>query len=53
MEMDIERLLVLEVARVTEHAALAASRLAGMGNCSKFRGKSCGNNRFSHNPGSC
>lgn len=31
MEMDIERLLVLEVARVTEHAALAASRLAGMG----------------------
>ncbi|MCS7059077.1 MAG: class II fructose-bisphosphatase [Meiothermus sp.] len=29
--MDIERLLVLEVARVTEQAALAASRLAGMG----------------------
>jgi len=30
-EMDIERLLVLEIARVTEQAALAASRLAGMG----------------------
>ncbi|WP_027882790.1 class II fructose-bisphosphatase [Meiothermus rufus] len=29
--MDIERLLVLEVARVTEQAALAASRWAGMG----------------------
>ncbi|MER3462557.1 MAG: fructose-bisphosphatase class II, partial [Armatimonadota bacterium] len=29
--MDIERLMVLEVARVTEQAALAASRLAGMG----------------------
>lgn len=29
--MDIERLLVLEVARVTEQAALRASRLAGMG----------------------
>ncbi|RMH54863.1 MAG: class II fructose-bisphosphatase [Deinococcus-Thermus bacterium] len=29
--MDIERLLVLEIARVTEQAALAASRLAGMG----------------------
>ncbi|MER3554276.1 MAG: fructose-bisphosphatase class II [Meiothermus sp.] len=29
--MDIERVLVLEVARVTEQAALAASRLAGMG----------------------
>lgn len=29
--MEIERLLVLEVARVTEQAALAASRLAGMG----------------------
>ncbi|ADH64035.1 fructose-1,6-bisphosphatase, class II [Allomeiothermus silvanus DSM 9946] len=29
--MDIERLLVLEVARVTEQAALAASRLAGKG----------------------
>ncbi|MBF6594498.1 MAG: class II fructose-bisphosphatase [Thermaceae bacterium] len=29
--MDIERLLVLEVARVTEQAALSASRLAGMG----------------------
>ncbi len=30
-DMDIERLLVLEVARVTEQAALAASRWAGMG----------------------
>ncbi|PZA08231.1 MULTISPECIES: class II fructose-bisphosphatase [unclassified Meiothermus] len=29
--MEIERLLVLEVARVTEQAALAASRLAGKG----------------------
>ncbi|RIH88385.1 Fructose-1,6-bisphosphatase class 2 [Meiothermus luteus] len=31
VDMDIERLLVLEIARVTEQAALAASRLAGMG----------------------
>lgn len=30
--MDMERTLVLEVVRVTEEAALAASRLVGMGN---------------------
>jgi len=31
MDINIERVLVLEIARVTEQAALSASRLAGMG----------------------